>query len=74
MKHGIYNPRKENLVQTIKIAVENQRSSREGKEKVTSNGLSNSSCNLVTFVAETKQFKIYIKKIKSVGLNPKGGN
>ena len=60
MKHGIYNPRKENPVQTIKIVVENQRSSREGKEKVTSNGLSNSSCNLVTFVAERKQFKIYI--------------
>ena len=54
--------KKKNPVQTIKIAVEKQRSSSEGKEKVTSNGLSNSSCNLVTFVAETKQFKIYIKK------------
>ena len=60
MKHGIYNPRKENLVQTIKIAVENQRSSREGKEKLISNGLSNSSCNLVTIGVERKQFKIYI--------------
>ena len=61
-KHGIYNPGKENLVQTIKIAVEKQRSSREEKEKLASNGLSNSSCNLVTYGVERKQFKIYILK------------
>ena len=59
-KHAIYNLGKENPVQTIKIAVEKQRSSREEKEKMISNGLSNSSCNLLTIGVERKQFKIYI--------------
>ena len=59
-KHAIYNLGKENPVQTIKIAVEKQRSSREEKEKLISNGLSNSSCNLLTIGVERKQFKIYI--------------
>ena len=36
-KHGIYNLRKENPVQTITIAVERQRNSREEKEKLISN-------------------------------------
>ena len=59
-KHDIYNPGKENPVQTIKIVVEKQRSSRDGKKKLTSSGLSNSSCNLVTYGVERKQFKTYI--------------
>ena len=44
--------KKKNLVQTIKIVVEKQRSSSEEKEKLTSNVFSNSSCNLVTFDVE----------------------
>ena len=39
--------RKQYKQQTIKIATEKQRSSREEEEKPTSNRLSNSSCNLV---------------------------
>ena len=52
--------KKKNLVQTIKIVVEKQRSSSEEKEKLTSSVFSNSSCNLVTFDVERKQFKIFI--------------
>ena len=36
-KHGIYNPEKENPVQSIKIAAKNPKSPREEKEKLTSN-------------------------------------
>jgi len=42
------------------MVAQKQRSSREEKEKLTSKGLSTSSCNLVTFGVEREQFKIYI--------------
>ena len=57
-KHGIYNPEKENPVQTIKIAAKKPKSSREEKEKLTWNRLSNCSCNLVTFGLERKQYQL----------------
>ena len=53
-KHGIYNPRKENPAQIIKNCRNKERNSREEKEKLTSNGPSNSSCNLVTDGVKSK--------------------
>ena len=73
-KHNIYNPTKYNLAQIIKIAIEKQRSSGEAKKILTSKGLFNSDCNLLTSEVERKQFKIYLKKLNQWVLNPKGDN
>ena len=61
MTYGV--KRKQYKQQTIKIATEKQRSSREEEEKPTSNRLSNSSCNLVTNGVERKQYKLQTIKI-----------
>ena len=53
-KHGIYNPRKENPVQIIKIAAIKKEIQGKKKKKLTSNGPSNSSCNFVTNGVESK--------------------
>ena len=43
----------------------------EEKKKLNSKGVYNSVCNLVTYGVEKEQFKIYIKKIKSMGFKCK---
>ena len=53
-KHGIYNPRKENPVQIIKIAAIKKEIQGKKKKKLASNGPSNSSCNFVTNGVESK--------------------
>ena len=69
MTYGV--ERKQYKLQTTKIAAEKQRSSREEKEKLTSNRLSNSSCNLVT---SNRLSKSIYKKLNRWVLNPRGGN
>ena len=54
--------------------MEKQRSSGEAKKILTSKGLSNSNCNLLTSEVERKRFKIYLKKLNQWVLNPKGDN
>ena len=64
-KHGICNPGIENPVQTANNKNCNRKAKKlkVEKEKLTSNRLSNSSCNLVTYGVERKQYKLQTIKI-----------
>ena len=59
------------IAQTIKFAAKSKEIEREEKKKLNSKGVSNSIYNLVTYGVEIEQFKIYIKKIKSMGFKYK---